>query len=196
MLITPLLALLTSAVAVNAAGPLVDDEQVSSLIEQKSKLLDAAGYSNMNWDTSSLVSSFNAWATQEPKTASLSPGQISGELAAESTWYRDFPPSVVKVIQTVVVPADHRNDWVTMVSILQDIVWSTTVGPRYTKLPQDAKAEITKAGSSYIASITSLGFEPTPVASNAVTIPSRYTGGIIFAVAIAVGAVAFWGIAL
>lgn len=149
----------------------------------------------MNWDTSSLVRSFNAWVTQEPKTASLSPRQISGELAAESTWYRDFPPSVVKVIQTVVVSTDHRNDWATMASILQDIIWSTTVGTQYNKLPQDAKAEITNAGSSFIASITPLGFAPTPVASNAIAMQPMLSISI-FAAAIAVGAGMFWGIAL
>ncbi|KAH0541959.1 hypothetical protein FGG08_003591 [Glutinoglossum americanum] len=149
----------------------------------------------MNWDTASLVSSFNAWATSEPKSASLSPQQVSGELAAESTWYRDFPPSIVKVIQTSVVATDHRNDWGSMVSILGDLIWSTTVGPQYTKLPQDVKAEITRAGSSYIASMTSLGFKPTPVPSNAATIQSRSSSSL-FAAAIAVGAVMFLGIAL
>jgi hypothetical protein len=167
----------------------------SNLISQRSELLSAAGYTSMNWDTSSLVSSVNAWATEVAKTASLSPGQVSGELAAESTWYRDFPPTMVKTIQEVVVPSSQQSSWMTMASILEDIVWSTTVGPQFTKLPQDVKAEITKAGSSYVASMTALGFKPTPVPNDAATFQSRSSCSL-FAAAIAVGAVMFWGIAL
>jgi hypothetical protein len=120
---------------------------------------------------------------------------MSGVIAAESTWLHNFPPSAVKVIQTVLVATTVRNnDWETMANLLEEMMWSTTITAQNTKLPKDVQAEITKAGSSYVASMTSMNFQPTPV-SNSARAP-RTGSRSLFAAAVAVGAVMVWGAAL
>ncbi|KAI9783089.1 MAG: hypothetical protein M1839_004258 [Geoglossum umbratile] len=194
MLVTPFLFLLSLATAVSAAGSLVDDKQISSVVAQKSKLLSEAGYTSQSWDTASIISSINSWASHQPTSLSPNPSQISGELAAESTWYRNFPPSAVKVIQTVFIATTVRNnDWETMANLLEEIMWSTTITSQYTKLPKDVQAEVTKAGSAYVASMTAMNFQPTPVPSSARAPQSRSSS--LFAAAVAVGAVIAWGVA-
>ncbi|KAI9761785.1 MAG: hypothetical protein M1840_001704 [Geoglossum simile] len=195
MLAARLLFLLSLVAAASAAGSLVDDKQVSSALAQKSKLLSEAGYTSQSWDTASIISSVNSWASHQPSALTLNPAQISGEIAAESTWLHNFPPSAVKVIQTVLVATKIRNnDWETMASVLGEIMWSTTITAQYTKLPKDVQAEITKAGSSYVASMTSMNFQPTPV-SNSARAP-RSGSRSLFAAVVAVGAVMVWGVAL